>query len=215
MENPENVDSIILEIWLNFVSSFFESASWPIGLFAVAFLFRQELRQVAKKIKRVKWGDAEAEFGENISEVKEAAKSLDPVAKSVSSENDNETYTLLQQAEVSPTGAVIDAYKNVEEVVLKLAHQASDDVVLQSTSTGSKRWTEPSKMPSTVLVRRLRQSGWLSLTEQSMLEKLRETRNLAVHSKDASISSKSAKEFIRIADKIEDALRSKIQNAID
>lgn len=178
-------------------------------------MFRQELRQVAKKIKRVKWGDAEAEFGENISEVKEAAKSLDPVAKSVSSENDNETYTLLQQAEVSPTGAVIDAYKNVEEVVLKLAHQASDDIVLQSTSTGSRRWTEPSKMPSTVLVRRLRQSGWLSLTEQSMLEKLRETRNLAVHSKDASISSKSAKEFIRIADKIEDALRSKIQNAID
>ncbi len=211
-EAVEATARLSLEIWLDFISNFTTALAWPIAIFAIAFLFRSELKNVASNLKRLKWGDAEAVFDEGVAEAKEVAKTLDPVDSQTASANDRQTYTLLQQAEVSPTGAVIEAYKRIEEQLEHISELARHDLVA-NMSDMSKRWSDPRKMPPSLLTRGLLKSGWLSHAEIAMLERLRETRNLAAHSREKNISQNSAKDFVRLAGTLEDSLQSKIDSA--
>ena len=196
------------EVPLDFVNGIVDALAWPVAIFAVAFLFRREFRNIASSLKRVKWGDAEAEFDQGVAEAKEVAKTLDPVNENSTNENDKQTYTLLQQAEVSPTGAVIEAYKKIEEQLAKIFEISSNEVTLHLTNN-AQRWSDPRRMPPTMLSRYLHKAGWLSHAESRMLERLRETRNLAAHDSGGSISSESAKDFVRLAGALVDALESK------
>jgi len=211
-EETEEAAKLYLEIWLDFFSQFIESLAWPIAIFFIAVLFRHELKNVASNLKRLKWGDAEAVFDEGVAEAKEVAKTLDPVENKAASANDQQTFSLLQQAEISPTGAVIEAYKKVEERLTKIFEIASDDLA-EYFEGSSRRWSDPRKMPPSMLSRALHKSGWLSVAEMNMLERLRETRNLAAHSREKNISTESAKEFVRLADSLEDSLQSTINKA--
>lgn len=209
----EEVTGLYLELWLGFIGQCIDAVAWPLAIFFVAFLFRDELRNVASNLKRLKWGGAEAEFANQIEEAKQVAKTLDPVGDEASSVNDQQTYTLLEQAEVSPAGAVILAYKRVEERLVRVFEIASEEGAIPSEAISS-RWSDPKRMPPYMLSRRLHKSGWLSPMEINMLEKLRGTRNLAAHSTGETISAESAKDFVRLAASLEDALQSKINNAL-
>lgn len=205
----KNTEQATLEIILDFINRILEALAWPFVVLAVAFIFKNELKNVASNLKRLKWGDAEAVFNEGVAEAKAVAKTLDPVENKTAIENDQQTYTLLQQAEVSPTGAVIEAYKSVEEKLASIARIAWTDIAVMSPEY-PKRSNDPTKMPPSLVARTLHKAGWLSHAELVMLERLRETRNLAAHSRDSGISQDSAKDFVRLAGVLEDALQSKI-----
>lgn len=205
----ENTQQLPLEVILDFINRIFEALAWPSVVLAIAFIFRNELKNVASNLKRLKWGDAEAVFDEGVAEAKAVAKTLDPVENEIASKNDQQTYTLLQQAEVSPTGAVIEAYKSVEEKLTSIARIAWTDIAAISAEH-PKRSSDPTKMPPSLVARTLHKAGWLSHAEILMLERLRETRNLAAHSRDSGISQDSAKDFVRLAGVLEDTLQSKV-----
>jgi hypothetical protein len=212
VDEIENLASVKLEVWLDFISKLIEAAAWPIAIFGTAFMFRHELRSVAANLKRLKWGGAEAVFDEGVAEAKEVAKTLDPVEAKAANANDQETFTLLQKAEVSPTLAVIEAYKKVEEKLFQLAKWYGVELESNITSTSGKR-LYPRGIPPSVVYRSLHKSGWLSDAEMNMLNRLRETRNLAANSRNRGISIESAKDFVRLAGSLEDAINSKLENS--
>jgi hypothetical protein len=212
VDEIENSASVGLEVWLDFFSRLIEAAAWPIAIFGTAFLFRHVLRNVASNLKRLKWGDAEAVFEEGVAEAKEIAKTLDPVDAKAATVNDQETVKLLRRAEIFPTGAVIAAYKRVEVILLQLAELYWAESKLNAT-TASGRLRSPKTMPNSMVYRVLHKSGWLSDAEMNMLNRLRETRNLASHSSDQGISVASARDFIRLAGALEDELNSKLEDS--
>jgi hypothetical protein len=212
MDEIENSASVGLEVWLDFFSRLIEAAAWPIAIFGTVFLFRHELRNVVSNLKRLKWGDTEAVFDEGVAEAKEVAKTLDPVEAKAANANDQETFTLLQKAEVSPTGAVIEAYKRVEEKILQL-DMLYGVTIERSITKASGKLLNPKRIPPSLVYHGLHKSGWLSEAEINMLNRLRETRNLATNSMDRNISVTSAKDFVLLAGSLEDALNSKLESS--
>lgn len=204
----EEAAKLSLEIWLEFISNSFDALAWPVSIFAIAFLFRSELKNVTSNLRRLKWGDVEAFFNESVAEAKEVANTLDPVDSETASLNDEQTYTLLKKAEFSPNDAITESYKRIEEKIELIANGAVDELVKAIPRIGNS-WRNLQKMPHSLIAQGLYKAGVLSHAEMRTLERLRETRNLAAHHEN-SISSYSAKEFIKIASKLEDSLQSKL-----
>ena len=57
--------------WLQFLASIIGSLAWPLALVVIVLILRRQLVDILRRLKRLKYGEAEAEFGEKLEEVEE------------------------------------------------------------------------------------------------------------------------------------------------
>ncbi|MFV1534867.1 YegP family protein [Phaeobacter sp. JH209B] len=198
---PETAHALVT--WLDFIGRTTEALAWPVAVFAISLVFRKELKGIASNLRRIKIGDNEAIFAD-LEEAKEVAKSLDPVGQDVASSNDEHTISLMQKAEVSPTGAIVEAYKELEDRLGDLQRLADYDLASLYPADYARSRTKGFPPPATLSL--LVKTGWLTKAEHKLLSKLRETRNRAAHSPSRDISVNAAKEFVRLVDTLADTL---------
>lgn len=128
--------------WLEWSSTVIGSTAWPIAISFVALVYRGQISQLLKRIRRAKYGNAEVDFsdeldkieaqasglpsksdadaGETASEVSELAtrktaddeqaSDYDPESHQISEGQDR----FIEIAKVSPSAAVLDAWRDVE-----------------------------------------------------------------------------------------------------
>ncbi len=62
--------------WLTLVSELTRSLAWPVAVIVLVFFLRTPLGKLILQLKRVKYGDAEAEFDQESKELKAQAKGI-------------------------------------------------------------------------------------------------------------------------------------------
>lgn len=162
---------------LTFVSSVVGSIAWPVAAFAIAVLFRSQIRSLMDRIKRLSMGENSVDFGQKLDEAEAeveadtAISAAEPQVGGVSVPDDRTA----QLISLSPSAAVLDGWKLVERKALELAQP----LLLAAT--------ERSRLNSfRVAVKALFDAGRISRATYSMLMDLQALRNAAVHTDDVS-----------------------------
>ncbi len=181
---------------LDFFASIIDSLAWPIVILIIILIFRAHLISALKNLKSVKYGDAEATFERELAEATFTAQALETPEIETAKENTARINELIEMASTSPTGAIIEAWKDIEK--------AARDVVEKS---GLPLASTPSR-PYFNLQNFLSDHNLLPKAEIDTFRELRMIRNRAAHSNDFDISSDIARRYINLADRLIDAIKT-------
>lgn len=185
------------EVLLDFLANITGSMAWPGALLIIALLFRKEIVTLVQNIESVKVAGVEAKIRKGLQQVEEELKATEPVTEDVAKLNSEEFKRLLTVAETSPTGAIIDAFKQVEELA---------DELVRRELPRLREYPDGRRMPTIALHKNLLSLGVIPRSEANTFQKLRELRNRAAHAFDSEITSETAKEYVRLADRFADVL---------
>lgn len=177
--------------WLQFLASIVGSLAWPLAAVLCVLLLRQELLRVLQRLKRVKYGDAEAEFGEKLEEVEEEIAEL-PTPASLPAKAQ---LKLKELERFSYNSAVFVSWLEVESAILNLARSAK---LLQPNMSASRA------------AELLLKNNLIDHATYHAIRDLQVLRNIAVHPNDArAVSAEEAERFKRLADKVAAVLENR------
>ena len=147
---------------LSFVAALVQSLAWPLATLGIAILFRKQLVDLFRTMKKGKVGPAEFEFERDVRAIESAATSL-PVATP-------EPKAALEAAS-NPRGAILGAWVELQQ---KATYFAIKNELIKPS-------TRPNPHGA---VRAIINSDLLSAMSRGILKELYELRNVAAHSPD-------------------------------
>ena len=189
---------------LTFVSNVISSVVWPATVIMAIIVLRNPLRALIRNLGRrlhsVKFPGGEAEFSQELAEVKQAADEAQlPAAKF----EPTEEHMLLQEeedkqhwvrlAKISPRSAIVEAWRNVENAIVEVARKA--DIPKEETHS------------TMALIRALVKRQVISPDVLPIISELRSIRNTAVHGVDFNISQPDVEQYLSIANRVVTKLR--------
>ena len=162
-----------------------EALAWPGTAIFFALLFRTQLTSLVKRVSAVEAGGIKAAFGAQLSEVREIQElSEDSETPKMF---DSKANSLRKLADLSPNGAVVDAWREVELATILAALNAGVSV------KGGK-----GRVSGNAAMQALREKDVLPESMVILFIKLRELRNKAAHS-PGTIKTSDAKEYVLAA----------------
>lgn len=189
---------------LTFVSNLISSVVWPLIVVSIVVLLRKPLRELirdlGRRLRSIKFPGGEAEFSQELAEIKEAADEANlPPVEAVPTgaplllgvEVDISQWARL--AELSPTAAISEAWRQVENAMREAARRFD----IPESETRS----------AIALIRALGKRQALSPDTVAIVSDLRGIRNTAAHGMKVEISQSDAIEYISLARRIIAALR--------
>ena len=105
--------------YLNFIAALIDSLAWPITIFVIVFLFRDNLSKLLDRVIKFKHNGTEIDFREEVEAVSREAKIILPIIKEGSSGPSD--VDLKNLAETSPREAIMKAWDSVEHALYELA----------------------------------------------------------------------------------------------
>jgi hypothetical protein len=179
---------------LTFISTLVGHLAWPIAAVAVLWMFRQSLVQLIPLLRKAKYKDFEVEFGERLQAIEAEAEIILPKPEPRAlPQAGGELESLAKLAELSPRGAIVEAFTHVEAAVNALAEAAGID---------------PSTRTFTGRVLALGGKGIVTPEYGPLFDRLRALRSVAAHSSAYEPTSEQAHEFIALALRLARALDS-------
>ncbi|WP_193172216.1 DUF4145 domain-containing protein [Nisaea nitritireducens] len=164
---------------------------WPTVTIVFIVLFRKHIRDLVPLLKRLKAGPLEAEFEHEVASLSqklEHEKSSElPRPGGLISRSDE--LALFAEAQISPRGAILEAWILVDTALHDIAQKHLKDLDLRKLS-----WR---------LIDELVKRGVIEPETASVFYELRTLRNHAAHTADFSPSLESTREYIRMASKLE------------
>ena len=165
---------------------------WPAALIVLVVILRKPLADLLRTARKVKYKDFEIEFQKGIDSLKqEASEALPDTAEP---ENGKVEVDLFELAEVSPSAAVLEAWRSVETSAKALiagrGHEVDYDVAT------------PYKMIQDILV------GGKIIEEKKgkIFNELRQLRNKVAHATGYRLTTEQAEEYVRLALRMKDYL---------
>jgi hypothetical protein len=162
-----------------------EALAWPGTAIILAFLFRTQVTSLINRISAVEAGGVKAAFRGELSEVREIQE------RSGESDSprmfDSKASRLQKLADLSPNGAVVDAWREVELAA-----------ILAALTAGVKVTGGQGRVSGNAAMQALREKDVLPESMVILFMKLRELRNKAAHSPD-TIEASDAKEYVLAA----------------
>lgn len=183
--------------WKEFVAALTNALAWPVAVVLLVALLRKEIRQLVPSLQELEYKDFRLRFG---SEVEKASAELQvpepetPVKTETESAEDTQ---LIELSNISPRAAVLEAWRQVEEELVRIA-----------TARGIRR--SPRNMISAA-VQALEEKGVVVPDAQGSIERLRRLRNEAAHAPDFALSPVDAREYAAVTTIIKELL----QKAVD
>ncbi len=186
--------------WLTFLSRLFEAAVWPAVVVSIFLLFRKPLCEAAKA-----WETIKATYKEFSVELKKAKEEADraslpvsPLIASSSSDESTGSDSRSQSSEpfldkyeriieVSPAAGVVEAWRDVEMELLRLAEN-------QEISTN--------KNVTAAVLTQLEVESALDSRSVELIKTLRRLRNEVAHHTTRSISRDDAMDYATLATRV-------------
>ena len=168
---------------LTFWSDVIRSLAWPTGIVLAVLLLRKPLTRLLPRLRRLKYGDLEAVFGGFLQETEQEAletRSPEPIP---ASERPPVSLTARDLLPISPSEAVLDAWKEVDATARDVA----------------KRHGIKGHYSARVLPNKLADAGMLDAAGQRKLERLRQLRNIAAQMGDLGVNHKDAATYLGLA----------------
>jgi hypothetical protein len=188
---------------LTFISSILGSIAWPITIILLSFLFRHSISKILNSIrlKRVKRGDLEVDFEQDLSQLKEKADVVTIPAtmkKSRSSKKmiaassdrikvDNELQLISQ---LNPAAGIALAWSQVEKELMSAIMRLNISPDYPANNSALQN------------IQLLKAANLINEEMYDILNRLRMLRNAAVHTMyDPSLTIAEAEDYATIAEK--------------
>ena len=189
---------------LTFVSNLISSLVWPLIVISIVILLKNPLRELVRdlgrRLRSIKFPGGEAEFSQELAEIKEAADvaNLPPVAgvpigESLLLRIDENMDQCARLVELSPRAGISEAWRWVENAM----RETAKNLGIPQSDTRS----------AIALIRALGKREALSSETVAIISDLRGIRNTAEHAIEPEISRSDAIEYISLARRIVATLR--------
>ncbi|NVK20542.1 MAG: hypothetical protein HWE30_17760 [Methylocystaceae bacterium] len=185
-----------LEPFLTFLADITSSLAWPVVILIIALHFRKHIISAINNLRSLRYGDAEAIFEQDLDAVSEKAKSIEPANLDSNQDKLDRLNELSLMANSSPTGAILEAWNDIEEAARDVAENSGIPLA------GSP------KRPLFKLQSFLSENNLLPKAEIDTFRKLRMIRNRAIHTSDTEITAEQAKRYIKLTDRLIDAIKT-------
>lgn len=164
-----------MDVW-TFIASIVESVAWPIAAFAIAFLFRAQLRKLLDRIRKLSLGENSVDFGGKLDQAEADADAALPDAQPNPLSPGLPDDRTAQLISISPSAAVLDAWRALESKVRTMANP----LVNVATQGRVKPLTFRAG------VKYLLDAGQITASTYVLLHDLQQLRNVAAHGDDVS-----------------------------
>ena len=173
---------------LEFFSNLAESLGWPLAAVGIALILKKPITRLLDAIRRIRTKHIEFDFDREIEEIQDQASELDDQF-----EPEQDRPILSDLADYYPTGAILEAWKAVEQSIRRLAQFTEVYRDRDSSSVAH-------------LLRALQRSEVLEPVQHSIIQSLQRLRNQVVHVPDPNISPDTAAEYVKIAERMVNSL---------
>jgi hypothetical protein len=169
--------------WLSFISKVIESIAWPATVAAVVFILRDSIEDLIKPLNKLKYGELEVEFGEEMQAVEKSANEKLPELQE-SSDQATVRERVIELIPISPKAAIIEAWRNLESTAI----EASNIANIKLTDTALRK--------PIYIGGALYKNGIIDEESMQLFTKLRQLRNEAVHYEKMIVSPVEALSYI-------------------
>ena len=173
--------------YLTFILGMTKALSWPISALIIFALTRKHILALLTNLKKLKHGDLEVNFQEELDEVKSQESATGADVSAIPSDP-----KILQLAEQFPKLAIIEAWQRIERLVTILS-----DV--------PNKLMPPPRWPSWAVENKL-----ISTEQSYQYLQLKNLRNIAVHSHEHQLTSGDAYEYVELAQALQNHLEKKL-----
>ena len=162
---------------LEFASSVISAPAWPVAAVIIAAIFHKHIAALLSKIRKLNWGDASVELADKLDKVEDTARVIEaefavPVPAFPQNEVPSERFERL--LEISPSAAILDAWKPVEQRLTLLGKEYYGN---------NTKYSLPDK-----IAERLASDGHLKSSVVAMVADLRKIRNEAAHAREVNVT---------------------------
>ncbi len=180
---------------LTFIASLVDSLVWPATLLLGLLILREPLARLLPEIRRFRFRDLEADFGDAVDSIR--AEASDALPTAAAGAGDETTRRLEELAAVAPNAAVMGAWDSVEE--------AAKDLIARS----GRRPDYDIDTPYALIERLLADGKLVDRARIKVFSDLRRLRNKVVHAPNYQVSPEKAAEYVMLAS----ALRTVLERA--
>lgn len=179
--------------WLTFISKVVEATAWPVVACICFFALKEQLLRLFPFLRRLKYREFEAEFGEGVREVSEkltasATPPTVPASPEAIAASENTRDHFVRLAEAAPRAAVLEAWLQVEHAAQRL---------IRSHGVAERR---PLRMVGpTIILDYLDKTNAVTPEQRESFNKLRQLRNRVVHFAEVSLPLDEVIEYIDLA----------------
>jgi len=166
-----------------FISSLVGSLAWPASILMIVVLLRGPVGQLIPQLRKLKYGDLEADFGKEVEQVRQAAEKALPKSASDKAGQSGDPEAL---ADVAPNAAVLAAWKEVEVAAKKLVAAHGHELDLDVAN------------PFLALERVLDGTELVERSKVKIFHDLRQLRNRVAHAGEYEVTKQQAKEYARL-----------------
>lgn len=105
---------------LTFISEIIKATIWPVVVSLGLLLFKDPISEIMQQISKFKYKNVEMEFREQFSDLEENVNLALPLTNNTSVQHDKFQH-LLALVTVSPKSAILETWKNIESLIIKIA----------------------------------------------------------------------------------------------
>jgi hypothetical protein len=168
--------------WKAFLASIIGSVAWPTAMVIVVLIFRVQLRQLITHVRKIGAGGVNVELAEQVERVRDQAELVEAEQETLPPDVVALDPAILQLAQKYPEAAVLQAYKELENLLLQIRARLPDN--------------RPHRTLNEVL-KYLNDKGYVSGSVLSLFKTLRDARNSVAHARDEKMAPGEAIELIR------------------
>jgi len=171
--------------WLVFVAQLIDATAWPAALLVVVLILRPVIKDLLLFLRKLKWGDFEAEFGRDLEHVREIVDehvALQTLPATSDKFPEPRKAFLIRLADLSPRSVVLESWRDLETTAIKIL----GDHVPSARNQGRQR---------VLATHALVDAGILDEAGFHVLTILRNLRNRAAHESGFSLSRDDAVEY--------------------
>ncbi|HAD81210.1 MAG: hypothetical protein A2509_06245 [Candidatus Edwardsbacteria bacterium RIFOXYD12_FULL_50_11] len=180
---------------LTFIVEIIKAIIWPVTIVLLFFTFKEKIANLLQYLQKLKYKDFELEFQQSMKElVNETANAKLPIPSQGEDEKKNQVLALI---DLSPRSAILEAWLEVESA-------AAESLVGVNKVFYEHTYISPLQL-SGFLVR----SEILDDKKAAIFGKLRNLRNMAVHSPDIKFPINEVREYIDLAFSLSKYIRDK------
>ncbi|MBK0417033.1 hypothetical protein JD974_21745 [Chromobacterium haemolyticum] len=179
--------------WLTFITKVVEATAWPVVACICFFALKEQLLRLFPFLRRLKYKEFEAEFGEGLREVSEKLiANVEPVTfttlpEAIATTGSSRDH-FIRLAEVAPRAAILEAWLQIEHAAQRL---------IRSHGVAERR---PLRMVGpAIILDCLDKTSVVTPEQRESFNKLRQLRNKVVHFAEISLPLDEVIEYIDLA----------------
>jgi hypothetical protein len=154
--------------WQQFIASIVGSLAWPIAAVFIVVIFKDQLRHLLSQIRKIGAAGVNVELSDQVREVQKAGEAVELEQGEVPPQVISIDPELTKLAQGFPEAAVLQAFKGLEAVLLRIRQRLSDDKPHRNLNEVMRALADDSQISQNVVV---------------LFQSLRRARNTAAHAR--------------------------------